>query len=112
MEFVKYLGMPRGKIVMRYTEVIAELASLAQELATVYASEREAKVEAFARSEANTIAGRERDADLNSLPLTVEAFRLRGMVQALEYEKTLIELLLDKWDWESVPAQRPGPKTG
>lgn len=94
-DFGAYLDWDRDKRQARYAEVMAQLASLHEENAMVRSQEKEARVKGFVTSEGNTIKEREREADYDSLPLTLEVFRLQGEMAALTAEREFIEYLLE-----------------
>lgn len=95
VEFRAYLEQSNEKLTLRFLDVAAELAGLAEEIAMVHADERQEKVRGFHRSEEHTVSARERDADAQALNATITLFQLRGRAEALREEKEVLRFLLD-----------------
>ncbi len=93
-DWSKFLSTPHEELLGRYVAVCRELAGLHMELATVRVGERQAKIRGFHASTEQTVSGRERDADLNALDLTVTVFELVGEVEAATQERDLLRYLL------------------
>lgn len=102
-DWAAFLTLPREDLLGRYVAVCRELAGLHMELATVRVAERQAKVRGFHQSVRETIAARERDADLNALDITASVFELVGEVEAATQERDLLLYLLgDDERWRST----------
>lgn len=65
------------------------------ELGSAQAAERQARVRGFLESTETSVAGRERDAEAQSMHLTIALYELQGRIKALTEERDLLRLLLD-----------------
>lgn len=94
-DFTGYPSKGRDGLVEILCDVTSQLVGLAEELAMIQAAEKRARAQGFMGSSSETLGGRERDAEFNSLDLTCTVFELRGRIRALEEERDLLRLLID-----------------
>lgn len=78
----------------RFAEVARELMSAHRELATLLAAEHEAKVTSWFEAQEDTLKARDRIADFNAMPLTLDIIKLKGEITALREEKDWLTILL------------------
>lgn len=98
LDFTRYFALTRTELRIRYCKVATDLANTHEELAMVLSDERRAKVEGFHKSHEQSVAGREREADLHALESTTTVFELRGRVAALQEEVGVLKMLLGDGD--------------
>lgn len=73
----------------RLVQLTHDLIRAHKELGMLLAQEHRAKIETWVRSEATTIAARDREADAAALEITCAIHELRGQIKALELEREL-----------------------
>ncbi len=88
-------GSSTVELVERLIQVVEELAGLHKELAAVLQAERQAKINTFAQSQAETVTAREREANLMSLDMTCAVYDVKGQIEALVEERDLLRLLIE-----------------
>lgn len=98
LDFTRYFTLTDTELRTRFCKVASDLANMHEELAMVFSDERRAKVEGFHRSQEQSVAGREREADLHALESTTTVFELRGRVAALQEEVGVLKMLLGVGD--------------
>lgn len=81
-------------LLLRYAELTAELYGVHMELASVLAEEKRASVMGWAESHADSVRGRDRDADYRALPAATAAIDLRQRLYANEAVRDLIRHLV------------------
>lgn len=74
----------------RLRSISTELGQLQKELAQVLIAERQAKLQAWMANEQSSVQARDRYADFNAVGYTVDVFRLRADILALEAERDYI----------------------
>lgn len=88
--------MAQSESLVRLSEVTRLLSENHRELAQVLAAEREGKVESWMSSEHTSIQARDRTADAYAVSLTVDVFKLKGEIAALEVEERYLYFLLSR----------------
>jgi hypothetical protein len=94
-DFTHYPGLSTADLTTQLAVVVSELFNAYHEVGSTQASERQARVQGFLRSTETSVAGRERDAEAQSMHLTVTLYELQGRIKALTEERDLLRLLLD-----------------
>lgn len=72
-----------------------ELASLHRELAQILMAEKEGRVQSYIASDETSIQGRDRVADFQVAPLSIDALKIKGEIAALNEEKHVLSLLIE-----------------
>lgn len=86
--------LTRDEALARLSELSAELAQTHRELCDLLVAEHQAKTQAWFESQSQYIKERDRIAEFNALPLSLDVIKLKGEIAALEAERVfLIECL-------------------
>lgn len=96
-DFSKYPQQSWGWLEDRLAEVASQLANAFEMLASAQSSERSARVSAFMSSLEPSVAGRERDAEAQSLGQYTAVMETQGRIKALTEERDLLRLLLNAY---------------
>jgi hypothetical protein len=91
-----WLSHSRRQLLSSLLSTVSGLCNVYEQRADAEMAVKSARVQAFMRSEATTVAGRERDVDAEVLHLSLAVLELGGQIQALTEERDLIHLLLDE----------------
>lgn len=78
----------------RLHAITTELVEHHRSLALLLAAEKEGRVAAWHNATADSVSGRDRVADFNIVPVTVDILVLKGDIAALIEERDYIRLLL------------------
>lgn len=89
-----YENLDEQQLVSRYVAVCIDLVHAHEELAESLVAQLSSEVDAYTYSQANSISGMDREAKIASAHATVEVFKSRGKLAALEAEATLLQFLL------------------
>jgi hypothetical protein len=95
IDLVPLIGVEREVLLARLAEITGALQGLYKEEAMLMAQERRAKVTAWIRSEAPTVAQRDREAEAAAMEELAALFEVRGQIKAQEAERDLIHRLLE-----------------
>lgn len=93
---------PRDDWLREHNELTAELADAITALAETRATEHQARIQALASSQADSVSGRDRDAQIASYTFTADALRCDGTVRALEARLLNLRVLLDHWSADGL----------
>lgn len=97
-DFRNYPGKRREELVGQLCRVISELANAHIIWGGSAQAEKSARVLGFSRSEATTVAARERDSEAQALSMTLAVLELQASIRALEEERDLLYFLLREPD--------------
>lgn len=93
-DFSKYYLLSRQELTGKLCMVSSELANVHLIYATTLQAEKSARIHGFLHSEATSVSGKERDAEVQSLHLSLEVIELMGQIKAIQEEKDLLVFLL------------------
>lgn len=71
-----------------------ELAACHRELAQVLMAEREGRVRSYLQSDETSVSGRDRQADVNVLDLTLDMLKIKGEIAALEADRDYLGMVI------------------
>lgn len=76
--------------------LVAEQLTVAYaELGSSQAAERQGRVRSYLASQETSVAGKERDAEAQTMHLTIALYEVNARIKALTEERDLLRLLLD-----------------
>lgn len=108
MNFTAYPRHLNDELIARYAIVHTELSNLNIELADLFQQEHELKYRTWQESTEQTVNGRDRDSTIATVTITNEIHKVRGEIQALKGEQTLIEFIIQERTYGERSLSRTG----
>lgn len=93
-----YLTWDTENLIRRLAEVAQALSQLHEEMGSVRAQEKQAKVQGFSRAQGESVTARVHYADANAVTATTEVFSIDAQIKGLLEEQGLIRLVLENRD--------------